>query len=487
MLFKYAWKGFFRRRTRSLLAVLGIALSVALLVAIISISSAVERAVSDSLGAAGADMIIQRRVKPCPFAPVKIPKDLGPIPADVVDKIAAIDRVEAASGVLVLWAFYGSLYESHPTVVAGIDPTKKTIGPVRIAEKKTDGKGKEEKGCCAVTKGRYLVRYDDYQVMLTEQYAKAIGADVGQKIHLGPKDLFQVVGLVDLSGSARIAEAEAFIPIKTAQKMYAEYGGNAESGIGNRGQAAGPARERGALTPGPSPSGRGEKEAGRMGAPPAFAKASAGTPYGPSNPGKPEPVVDTIFVALKSARAIPLVSAVVQQWIGSETSITTSQNVDAATSAVATVARKSMLGVSGLVLFFALLLIVRNAVSSVVERLAEVGLMRALGWRHSEVSRLFVIEEMIGGVIGGLLGCGVGWLLAFGYSQVADLKLPSALSSFPQCAVTPPPLALPLSTNPSLLVFAVGLVAALLIGSVAGLAASRRAARLDPAEALRRL
>jgi putative ABC transport system permease protein len=198
-------------------------------------------------------------------------------------------------------------------------------------------------------------------------------------------------------------------------------------------------------------------------------------------------VVDTIFVALKSGKTKPIVSAVVEQWIGEGTSITTSQNVDAATSAVATVARKSMIGVSGLVLLFALLLIVRNAVSSVVERLSEVGLMRAIGWRRSDVSRLFVVEETIGGVIGGLIGCTVGWLLAFGYSQVANLKLPSALSSFPPCSTTPPPLALPLSTNPSLLVFAIGLGAALLIGSVAGLAASHRAAKLDPAEALRRL
>lgn len=420
MLLSYAWRGFTRRRTRTSLAVVGITLAIGLLVAVLTISSSVGRAISDSLGAAGADMVVQRRVKPCPFAPVKLPKDLAEIPADVVAKTQALEQVEAASGVLLLWAFW----QGHPTVVAGIDPTMKTIGPVRISEQRPgkEGEDDDDKTCCAITQGRYLVRYDDRQVMLTEDYAKAVGKTVGDSIHLGPKDVFEVVGLVDLSGSARIAEAEAFIPLKTAQEMY----------------------------------GKG-------------------------------PIVDTIFIALKEARYTGLVSQVVQQWIGPETSITTSENVDAATSAVANLTRRSMFGVSALVLLFALLLIVRNALSSVAERLSEVGLMRAIGWRRLDVSRLFVAEELFGGLIGGVAGCLVGCGLAYLYSQMAHLELPSALSSFPPCSTTEPPLSLPLAAIPSADILLVGFGAALLIGSIAGLAASHRSGRLDPAEALRRL
>jgi putative ABC transport system permease protein len=421
LLLSYAWRGFTRRRTRTSLAVVGIALAIGLLVAVLTISSSVSRAISDSLGAAGADMVVQRRVKPCPFAPVKLPKDLAEISGDVVDKLRAMEQVEAVSGVLLLWAFW----QGHPTVVAGIDPTMKTIGPLRISERlpgEEKKKEEDDKSCCAITLGRYLVRFDDRHVMLTEQYAKAVGKTVGDTIHLGPKDVFEVVGLVDLTGSARIAEAEAFIPLKTAQAMY----------------------------------GKG-------------------------------PIVDTIFVALRGARNIGLVSQVTQQWIGPETSITTSENVDSATSAVANLTRRSMFGVSGLVLLFALLLIVRNALSSVAERLAEVGLMRAIGWRRLDVSRLFVAEELFGGLIGGFAGCLLGCGLAYLYSQVAHLELPSALSSFPPCSTTEPPLALPLAAIPSAPILLIGFGAALLIGSVAGLAASHRSGRLDPAEALRRL
>jgi putative ABC transport system permease protein len=420
LLLSYAWRGFARRRTRTTLAVVGIGLAIGLLVAVLTITSAVSRAINDSMGAAGADMVVQRRVEPCPFAPVKLPKDLAAIPGDVVDKTRALPEVETVSGVLLLWAFW----QGHPTVVAGVDPTLKTIGPVRISQKKTDGKSDDEddQSCCAVTKGRYLVRYDDRHVMLTEQYARAVGKTVGDTIHLGPSDVFEIVGLVDLSGSARIAEAEAFIPLKTAQQMY----------------------------------GQG-------------------------------PIVDTIFVALKGRRHIRLVSDVIRQWIGPETSITTSDNVDAATAALEKLTSGALLGVSGLVLLFALLLIVRNALSSVAERLAEVGLMRAIGWRRLDVSRLFVAEELFGGIIGGVAGCVCGVVVAALVCPLADFKLPSALSSFPPCSTTDPPLSLPLSPAPSPLVLLIGFGAAILIGSVAGLAASQRAARLDPAEALRRL
>lgn len=419
MLLSYAWRGFIRRRTRSSLAVLGIALSIGLLVGVVAISSSVGRAVEDSLGAAGADMVIQRRVRPCPYSEVKLPKDLAEIKSDVVGKIAAIDEVASVSGVLLLWAFW----KGHPTVVAGVDPAMRTIGPVRISSHPDGSKhADDDENCCAITEGRYLVRQDNRHVMLTEEYARAVGKGVGDKIHLGPRDVFEVVGLVDLSGAARIAEAEAFIPLKTAQQMY----------------------------------GGGD-------------------------------IVDTIFVALKSDRSISTVSKVVQEWIGPETSITTSQNVDAATSAVANLTRRSMLGVSAFVLLFTLLLIVRNAVSAVAERLSEVGLMRALGWRRLDVARLFMAEELFGGAIGGVAGALLGWGLTHLYGQVARPELPSALSSYPPCSTTEPPLALPLETVPSLWVFLIGFGAAILIGSIAGLAASHRAGRLDPAEALRRL
>lgn len=446
MFFAYAWKDFIRRRATTSLSVIGVTLSVALLVAVVSISLNVERAISTSMSASGADMIVHRIVKPCPFSEVKLPLDLGAIDAEVVDRIAALDEVEDASGVLMLWAFW----QGHPTVVAGIDPTKKTIGPVRIS---ADGETPDE-NCCAVTEGRYLVRYDRFHTMLTEEYAQEVGARVGDKIHLGPEYVFEVVGLVKLADAARISDGEAFITLEVAQDMYERWG--TTTGM-----------------PGPM-----------MAVQRAPGEESEIVPdrYEPDHPN----VVDVIFVALNDTRHEHLVARVIEEWVGPQATITTSRNVDATTSALATVTRKSMLGVALMVLFFALLLIVRNALASVVERVREVGLLKAIGWRNADVSRLFVTQQIIAGIIGGVIGCIAGWLVAVAYGQVTDLQLPSSLNSFPPCSTTEPPLTLPLPITPSPLVFLVGMLAALLIGSIAGFAASRRASRLNPVDALRR-
>jgi ABC-type lipoprotein release transport system permease subunit len=416
VLWEYAWKSFWRRRTRAALAVVGITVSIALLVAVLSISHAVQLSVAAALNAAGADMVIQKRVEPCPFAEVKLPKDLAAIPQEIADQLAQLPAVEEVSPVLELWAFY----RGHPTVVAGIDPNKRTLGPVRIAPRPRET-SKEAK-CCAVTKGRYLVATDDYHALVTVQYAEKKGIHLGDKIHLGPHWMFEVVGIVDLSGAARIAGAEAFIPLPIAQHMLGQ--------------------------------------------------------------GK---VVSTLFVALKDASQTEEVMRRARELIGPHASFTTSENVEAGTAALAAVTRKSLLGVSALVAIFVLLLLVRHAVDTVAERLAEVGLMKAIGWRDGDVGRMFMYEAAFAGLLGGALGCLIGWLIAWLYGQVATLKLPPALASYPACASTPPPLNLPLDTTPSLPIFFLGLLVALGIGTVAGAAAARRAAKLPPATALRRL
>jgi ABC-type antimicrobial peptide transport system permease subunit len=138
-------------------------------------------------------------------------------------------------------------------------------------------------------------------------------------------------------------------------------------------------------------------------------------------------------------------------------------------------------------LIFAVLLLVYNALDNVAHRVDEVGVMKAIGWRNVDVGRLFMAEAAYAGLAGGLIGSILGSVAGAVYGQFADLKLPATLNYFPACSTTDAPLALPLSTNPSLEIFLLGMVSALVIGTIAGLAASRRAARLDPVDALRRL
>ena len=100
---------------------------------------------------------------------------------------------------------------------------------------------------------------------------------------------------------------------------------------------------------------------------------------------------------------------------------------------------------------------------TVNERIAEVGLLRALGGTSRQVRRLFLGEALMLGLLGGLIGIGVVALAVLLATQIAP-TLPIALS--PQ------------------IIFA-ALTVSLLIGLVAGVQPAASAARLTPIDALR--
>jgi len=100
---------------------------------------------------------------------------------------------------------------------------------------------------------------------------------------------------------------------------------------------------------------------------------------------------------------------------------------------------------------------------AVTERTAEIGLLRALGAREGQVLTLFLGEAMLLSALGGLAGLALG----VGIAQALHWLFP----------------AMPVHT-PWLFAVAAEL-SAVSIGLVAGVTPARRAARLDPVEALR--
>lgn len=100
---------------------------------------------------------------------------------------------------------------------------------------------------------------------------------------------------------------------------------------------------------------------------------------------------------------------------------------------------------------------------AVGERTHEIGLLRAIGATRGEILWIFLTESAVLAGLGGLAG------LALGYGAAAALK-----------AIVP---ALPIQTSATFA--AAGLAFSVVTGLVAGAAPARRAARLDPIEALR--
>lgn len=105
---------------------------------------------------------------------------------------------------------------------------------------------------------------------------------------------------------------------------------------------------------------------------------------------------------------------------------------------------------------------------SVVERIKEIGVIRSLGGRKRDVSNLFIAETAIIGLLAGLMGIGVTYLI----SAIVNVIL-RPIISYPNIAALP-------ASNAVFLV-----ILSILLTLISGLAPAKSAANKDPVVALR--
>jgi putative ABC transport system permease protein len=143
--------------------------------------------------------------------------------------------------------------------------------------------------------------------------------------------------------------------------------------------------------------------------------------------------------------------------------ITTQQQMLDVLGSVLNVLTFAVGAIGGISLLVGAIGIVTIMTIAVNERINEIGLLRALGARQAQVLGLFLGEAIVLAGLGGLSGL----ILGIGLAQLLHLALP----------------AMPVHT--SMLYVVLAEVIAVLIGLLAGVLPARRAARLDPVEALR--
>ena len=123
--------------------------------------------------------------------------------------------------------------------------------------------------------------------------------------------------------------------------------------------------------------------------------------------------------------------------------------------------------VSGIVLLVGMVVVLTTMMASVAERTQEIGILRAVGYRRTQVARIILFEALAVNLAGGV----AGWLLGFAVSR--------ALGPSMAQLTTPVPLDFTLG--------AAAVLTALVLGAAGGSYPAIRAARMDPAQALRHL
>ncbi|MEM4255467.1 MAG: ABC transporter permease [Candidatus Norongarragalinales archaeon] len=147
----------------------------------------------------------------------------------------------------------------------------------------------------------------------------------------------------------------------------------------------------------------------------------------------------------------------------------TSEQLAQSFATVLAVVQGVIVGIAAISLLVGGIGIMNTMYTSVVERTKEIGLMKAVGARNSDITLLFLFESGLLGLMGGLVGVAIGIAL----SKIAEAIVQQALSASTFIAIISPQLVIG------------ALLFGFAIGTVSGVLPARQAASLKPAVALR--
>lgn len=200
-----------RRKARTILTLLGIALGVAAMVAVGVVRESALRSVKDLFDqAAGrADLTVTNAV-------AGIVGGEG-FDAAVLKQVQSVEGVEAAAPLLQVitlstaqlsdWQFSFAFGNFDGTMIYGVDPdTSRDMGHYRLAA------------------GDDLDTADDDAILLTESYAETLGVDVGDMVELiapAGQARFTVIGLLASEGLGRLNRGQVGVTkLATAQRHF---------------------------------------------------------------------------------------------------------------------------------------------------------------------------------------------------------------------------------------------------------------------------
>ena len=175
----------------------------------------------------------------------------------------------------------------------------------------------------------------------------------------------------------------------------------------------------------------------------------------------PEQVADDIERKLRSSRG--------EKEEQETFRVNTSEQLLETFSSIFAVVQAVLVGIAAISLLVGGIGIMNTMYTSVLERTKEIGTMKAIGAKNSDIRNLFLIESGLLGLVGGAIGVAIGVLIgkATEYIAASVLGTPLLQASFPWYLI------------------AGALTFSFVIGSASGLFPAMQASKLRPADALR--
>jgi putative ABC transport system permease protein len=472
--FTYVFRELRRRHRQALLTAMGLAVGVALVVAVTAYAAGVGKAqdqVLQSLYGVGTDITVSQQQKMDQSGPQQFgmqPPDQSKqgqkfsrsrvmtspgqqsISAKKLAQIASLDGVDSATGSITMTVMNvagkfaqaqagstaaapsassqsssGGSSQAQTQMspinvsqlsISGVDTTNLSLGPLSSAQ---------------VSSGRALTSGDASSkvALVTRAYAKQNSLAVGDVKKIDGKK-FTVVGIVALPAGS--TSSDLYIPLGWAQKLS-------------------------------------------------------------DNAGK----VNQIYVKADSADDIAVVKAEIKQVMPRATVTTSSDlasQVSGSLASASTLADRlgKWLAIAALIASFAVASLL--TVSAVSRRVREFGTLKALGWKGRRVVGQVLGESMVQGILGAVIGVGLGILgakLIAAFSPALKATMASAAQNGPpgmqQAADAAQAVTVNLTAPVSLQLIAVAVALALAGALIAGAFGGWRASRLRPADALRRV
>ena len=196
---RYMAKELYYQRRRTMIAVFGLSIGIALLIILNALSLAYRQAAQIPLKEIGADITVQRAGDvPQELSGAVFPCSAVTIRKEEIERIRNLPGLRGMGKALLLWVFD----PNRAWILLGIE-RENSIGPAVLKY--------------SIAEGRFL-EDGKSEALVEVAYANQYGVKVGDALSISGRE-FPVVGLVDASRATKIAVANVYLPLKEAEEL----------------------------------------------------------------------------------------------------------------------------------------------------------------------------------------------------------------------------------------------------------------------------